>query len=210
MQPKFDGYLTREQRVEARGLVQQVVDVLGSPEVALDDGHYPKLYSRFLKGLLDTPMADVDRPVPIITRDSPVMEQRVQAKAKSLSPTSQRQKLFRRSASPSREACSTPSSARTSQTPPPPSTTGFNDTFDQMPMNTDPFSNSMLLSSDGFSNMNEQYFNPLLPFDSELLQSMQTLTDPVAWPEMILPGEYYLNNSLLSVVDDLIQQGSPG
>lgn len=188
MQPKFAAYLTREQRVEARSLIQQVVEVLGSPEVAVDDGHYPKLYSRFLKGLLDTPMADVDRPVPVIKREiSPIQEHRALqvAKAKSVSPTSTRQELYR-SSSPSRETCSTPSSTRASQTPPP-FGSGF-DSFDQIPMNTEPYSQSMLFSAD-IPNVDNNFFNPLLPFDTELLQSMQTLTDPIAWPEMIMPGE---------------------
>ncbi len=185
MQPKFAPYLTQEQRVDARALVQQVIDVLGSPDVAVDDGHYPKLYSRFLKGLLDTPMADVNRPVPIIKRESPVQEQRALAKAKSVSPATQTHELFR-SSSPSRGTSSTPSSARASQTPPPLDANDF-DQFGHMPMNTDAYSHSMLLSTD-LPNVDNQYFAPLLPFDSELLQSMQTLTDPVAWPEMIMPG----------------------
>ncbi|TFK72942.1 hypothetical protein BDN72DRAFT_762497 [Pluteus cervinus] len=57
LQPKFSAYLTIDQREEIRNLVQKVIDLLGSPEVAIDNRHGPKLYSRFLKGLLAAPMA---------------------------------------------------------------------------------------------------------------------------------------------------------
>ena len=60
MHPKFATYLSREKRLEIRGLVQRVAELLGSAEIAIDDRHGPKLYSRFLQGLLATPMAIVD------------------------------------------------------------------------------------------------------------------------------------------------------
>ncbi|OSX58940.1 hypothetical protein POSPLADRAFT_1049102 [Postia placenta MAD-698-R-SB12] len=59
LQPKYAQHLSRERRVEIRDLVQRVIDLLSSPEVAIDDRHGPKLYSRFLQGLLATPMARV-------------------------------------------------------------------------------------------------------------------------------------------------------
>ncbi|KAG6857220.1 hypothetical protein H0H87_007639 [Tephrocybe sp. NHM501043] len=60
LQPKFASYLTTQKRLEIRQVVQKVVDLLSSPEIAIDDRHGPGLYSRFLKGLLAAPMAQVD------------------------------------------------------------------------------------------------------------------------------------------------------
>ena len=53
MQPRYAGYLDQQQRDEIRQKVQRMINLLGSPEVAIDDHHSPKLYSRFLQGLLD-------------------------------------------------------------------------------------------------------------------------------------------------------------
>ena len=58
LQPKFASYLTQDQRVNIRAKVQSVVDLLA--EIAIDDRHGPKLYSRFLEKLLARPMAKLD------------------------------------------------------------------------------------------------------------------------------------------------------
>ncbi|KAJ6505937.1 hypothetical protein DFH09DRAFT_284234 [Mycena vulgaris] len=52
LQPKFASYVTTDKRQEIHGLVKNVIDLLGSPEVSIDDKHGPNLYARFLKGLL--------------------------------------------------------------------------------------------------------------------------------------------------------------
>ncbi|KAH6908977.1 hypothetical protein BKA70DRAFT_1426129 [Coprinopsis sp. MPI-PUGE-AT-0042] len=53
---------SREKRVEIRNLVQKVIDLLASPEIAVDNRHGPKLYSKFLKNLLAKPLAQIDPP----------------------------------------------------------------------------------------------------------------------------------------------------
>ncbi|KAJ7227114.1 hypothetical protein GGX14DRAFT_418213 [Mycena pura] len=60
LQPKFSSYLTTDKRQEIRGLVKNVIDLLASPDVSVDDKHGPNLYARFLKGLLNTPLAKGD------------------------------------------------------------------------------------------------------------------------------------------------------
>jgi hypothetical protein len=52
--------VTNVKRTEIRRLVKSVIDHLGSTEIAIDERHTPKLYARFLKGLLNAPMAKVD------------------------------------------------------------------------------------------------------------------------------------------------------
>ncbi|KAG1733649.1 uncharacterized protein EDB91DRAFT_1300017 [Suillus paluster] len=59
LQPKYAQYFKYEQRVEIRDLVQKTVDLLGAPDVALDEKHGPYLYSRFLAGLLASPAVRV-------------------------------------------------------------------------------------------------------------------------------------------------------
>lgn len=49
-----------EQRIEIQELLKGIINLLSSPEVAIDDKHAPKLWARFLDGLLATPMARID------------------------------------------------------------------------------------------------------------------------------------------------------
>lgn len=55
--PKFSRYLLLEQRQEVVVLVQRVIELLGSPEIAVDERHGPKLYARSLSRLLAVPAA---------------------------------------------------------------------------------------------------------------------------------------------------------
>ncbi|THH07455.1 hypothetical protein EW145_g3361 [Phellinidium pouzarii] len=60
LHPKYVAYLKMEQRKEIETLVRGIIDLLSSPEVVVDDKHSPKLWARFLDGLLATPMAKVE------------------------------------------------------------------------------------------------------------------------------------------------------
>ena len=41
-------------------MIRGIIDLLSSPEVVVDDRHSPKLWSRFLDGLLATPAAKIE------------------------------------------------------------------------------------------------------------------------------------------------------
>ncbi|KAG6885331.1 hypothetical protein C0993_003179 [Termitomyces sp. T159_Od127] len=44
--------LLKEQETEVFDLIGRLIQILSSPEIAIDDRHTPKLYARFLAGLL--------------------------------------------------------------------------------------------------------------------------------------------------------------
>lgn len=154
LQPRYSSYLDRNQRQQIRDRVQQVIDLLGSPEVAIDDQHSPKLYSRFLKNLLDKAAARLDRsPGP----------QRKQMKAKSESPMVQKIDLHDTGLS-ARQSSSNPPSARPSLSPEPEaSASAFLDNYLPSQYTQEPDVLSMDVSS--------QFFAPPLPFN-ELLPTM--------------------------------------
>ncbi|KAJ7686068.1 hypothetical protein B0H17DRAFT_722358 [Mycena rosella] len=60
LQPKFASYITTDKRQEIYGLVENVINLLASTDVSIDDKHGPNLYARFLKSLLAAPLAKVD------------------------------------------------------------------------------------------------------------------------------------------------------
>ncbi|ETW82984.1 hypothetical protein HETIRDRAFT_383013, partial [Heterobasidion irregulare TC 32-1] len=68
LQPKYTRYITPDRRKEITGIVQRAVDFLDSPDIAIDDRHGPRLYSRFIRGLLASVR---DRPpIPLVRRSS--------------------------------------------------------------------------------------------------------------------------------------------
>ena len=154
LQPRYSQYLDHSQRQQIRDRVQQVIDLLGSPEVAIDDHHSPKLYSRFLQGLLDKASARLDR--------SP-STQKKPLKAKSESPMVHKIEL-RDSGASSRHSMSNPPSARPSLSPEPEfSPASLLDPYPPSQFSHEPDVLAMDVSS--------EFFAPPLPFN-ELLPSM--------------------------------------
>lgn len=52
LRPEFAHLLSKEQEDEIFDLIGRLIQTLSSPEIAIDDRHTPKLYARFLAGLL--------------------------------------------------------------------------------------------------------------------------------------------------------------
>ncbi|KAF9467566.1 fungal-specific transcription factor domain-containing protein [Collybia nuda] len=52
LRPEFANLLKKEQENEIFDLIGRLIQTLSSPEIAIDDRHTPKLYARFLAGLL--------------------------------------------------------------------------------------------------------------------------------------------------------------
>jgi hypothetical protein len=177
-------------------MVQRVIDLLGSPEIAIDDRHGPKLYSKFLKGLLAAPMARLDPSSP-----------GTQPKARKSKPP--------QTPLPPSSGISFivdhPSPSTTASLSPAPRETALS--FDAFaPVGAvDPFAPEFAGSShalhfpgadDGTSlNMMSDFFQPSLPFDENILQSFQSLTDPSGWRDTTLPCTY---NSAILPSEDLI------
>lgn len=56
LQPKFASHVDDSMRVEIRARVQSVIDYLGSSEIGANEKYGPKMYAKFLKGLLAAPL----------------------------------------------------------------------------------------------------------------------------------------------------------
>ncbi|TFK27196.1 hypothetical protein FA15DRAFT_666700 [Coprinopsis marcescibilis] len=193
LQPKFASYLTREQRVEIRSLVQQVIDLLGSPEIAIDDRHGPKLYSRFLKGLLDKPLARID---PSSSSGSPTDTKPNRSRSKPPKPSTGLEQTESQppSADPFNLVFNHPSPTTSASLSPPPaeSMTDFN-TFRPVggidPYAPDaPIMNAYDAATNGSGDLlMSDYFQPELPFDEEIIRSFQDLADPTGWQDISMP-----------------------
>jgi hypothetical protein len=192
LQPKFATYLSREKRLGIQRLVHNVADLMGSSEIAIDDRHGPKLYSRFLKGLLATPIAVVDTLSPSGMMNSNGLPQKMPAR--KLKTGSERSTPSIKSNSASPATCSSACSPA-SLLPPPAdashdaftSIVGFNPPStiqSQLGSRPDPLSQSVVLPETNIAD----WFPTPLPFDNELLQSMQSVQDSVWGRDLSLPG----------------------
>lgn len=168
LHPRFVTFIPRETRMEIRGLVEDVANFLGSPEVAIDERHGPLMYSRFLHGLLETPLASVDH--------SPAALKRA---ARLLSPQPALQHDHASDHQPLQTSSSTVTPTSNTQNQPIAGSTHEPHMYDGLGMQFDSQSAQPVDTSG-------MYAAPL-PFDNDLLQSMQTLTDST-WSNMILPG----------------------
>ncbi|KAG5643990.1 hypothetical protein DXG03_009280 [Asterophora parasitica] len=52
LRPEFSTLLSKDRETEIFDLIGRLIQTLSSPEIAIDDRHTPKLYARFLAGLL--------------------------------------------------------------------------------------------------------------------------------------------------------------
>lgn len=187
LQPKFSSYLSPETRIEIRRHVQSVIDLLGSPQVAIDDRHGPKIYSRFIEKLLNKAM----HPTSPNSSTAPLPPRNRSRRPKTTSSSNQRP-----SSSPetsplenSQTVYNHPSPATSHSFSPPPTSDALS--FDQFaPVGgLDPFAQNSVSQVDGMA-MGGDFFQPSLPFDPEIMQSFQSLTDPNEWNDVSFPCEF--------------------
>ena len=180
LQPKYSQYFTYERRQEIRTLVQEAVDLLGAPEVVVDDKHGPKLFSRFLAGLLATQNVNPDTLSPSSSKNVHLRRNGSRSKAKGKDPNGSS------SSSPLRSYGSellSPSSFSDSSSPA--------QQFVPLEGNSRGHSPSTVNLGMGLLTA-DIYQGAPMPVDQELLDSIQFLSDPV-WQDTSMPGELFVS-----------------
>ncbi|KAF8920252.1 hypothetical protein CPB85DRAFT_1429060 [Mucidula mucida] len=182
LQPKYATYIDAGQRSYIQQLVQGVIDLFGSPEVAVDERHGPKAYSRFLKGLLEMTLSEKVRQTSLPkVRQTSLPKVRRAKSAKSLNATEH---------SNSSSAYTSPMTASMSIAPSSPDVSmGYG--FVPASMSTSLDGSYGNPSMQNFLTPDPEYFRPPLPFDDDILNSMQSLADPDSWA---LPGFDWMTN----------------
>lgn len=168
LHPKYIPFFTSEQRKESYNLIQKVIDALGSPEIAVDDRHGPKLYSTLLTGLLAT--VKLDAPYP-----------------------GKRGASHTRKASRNSSSIASSSPSRSSLSPIMQTAVHLNNSqVSQLQVDDGQNSSGDGESPSSMKGLNvQEFFAPPLPFDGELLHSMQNLTNSREWEGMALPGAHH-------------------
>ncbi|KIJ67097.1 hypothetical protein HYDPIDRAFT_109103 [Hydnomerulius pinastri MD-312] len=181
LQPKYSPYFTYERRIGIRTLVQEAVDLLGAPEVVLDDKHGPKLFSRFLAGLLASQNESTATLSPTSAKSA--NSRRIGGRSKG------KGKETGAALSISGYALEVPSPSNYSESPSPAQRIMHIEgspalTRDSSPSMVDPQDSSMIPSS--------ELFQAPMPIDQDLLDSMQFMADP-AWQDTTVPGFSWMN-----------------
>lgn len=181
--------MTPETRSEIRSLVNQVIDLLGSPEVAIDERHGPKLYSRFLAKLLAKPMARLDPLSPGSAANAALPRVRAARQPRS-SPAQTPNFDSSTFEIPTAIYNHSSPTTSTSLSPPPTEAALSFDTFAPVGP-TDPFATDIAatLAANNANTNNVMMDDFSLPFDDHIVQSLQSLTDPSGWQDISLPGK---------------------
>ena len=228
LHPKYAAYLKMEQRKEIDGLLRGIIELLGSSEVVVDDRHSPKLWSRFLSGLLATPTARVELSPSSMKGGGSLSRRNLRRPAghSAGSPGSGRGSPSLPSGSPSPAPVPGSSSSEThasspasgisgTLSPPPPvlpasapedryparcheaPSAAFNLLGGQSQHAYRSETNIGISHAPGQQGMYEmhnalhmdvpEFFHPPLPFDNELLQSIESMPDSSVWQNM--PGK---------------------
>jgi len=182
LQPKYSQYFTYERRQEIHTLVQEAVDLLGAPEVVVDDKHGPKLFSRFLAGLLATQNVNPDTLSPSSSKNVHLRRNGSRSKVKGKDPSGSSSSSPLRSYGPGSELLSPPSFSESSSP-----------AQQVVPLEGNSRGHSPSTVNLGLGlYAADIYQGAPMPVDQELLDSIQFLSDPV-WQDTTMPGFHWVN-----------------
>jgi hypothetical protein len=167
LQPKYASYISPEQRVEIIRIVERAVEFQNSHDIGVDDRHGPRLYARFIGGLLER----VKTPPAKSTRSS-----RSRRRNPEISTTEHQITLSPLAVQPPPINYFEPLPAQ--------STTPF-DHF-AFPTDIDPL--ACVGGGSALGLTASEFFYAPLPFDSDLLESMQSLSSLPEMSDAMLPG----------------------
>jgi len=197
LQPKFAAYIDAAKRASIRSRVQSVIDFFSNPEIAIDNRHGPKLYARFLKGLLASPMV-AEPNSPGYTRPS----RRKTNRSKSSSTQSGEFSELPNSGVHSFDHAS-PASTAHSLSPPPSQAAMSFDQFAPSGGAIDPFASGDHYPLHG-SSYDMDYISGPLPDDDELMR-MQSMTDPTMWQDVTVSTSF----NWLTQFQNEVQRSAP-
>jgi len=199
LQPKFAAYIDAAKRASIRSRVQSVIDFFSNPEIAIDNRHGPKLYARFLKGLLASPMV-AEPNSPGYIRPS----RRKTNRSKSSSTQSGEFSELPNSGVHSSNSFdhASPASTAHSLSPPPSQAAMSFDQFAPSGGAIDPFASGDHYPLHGSYDMD--YISGPLPDDDELMR-MQSMTDPTMWQDVTVSTSF----SWLTQFQNEVQRSAP-
>jgi len=170
LQPKYASYVSSEQRAEIIQTVERAVEFHNSPDIGVDDRHGPRLYARFIGGLLER------------VKTSPAKPPRSSRTKRKTQGTVAYELLPSNSLSPT---ATQPSLVNHFEPLPAPRTTTPFDHFGWSSTDIDP---SAPAGGSALGLTASEFFYAPLPFDRDLVESMQSLSSLSEMHDATLPG----------------------
>ncbi|KAJ7086357.1 hypothetical protein B0H15DRAFT_346044 [Mycena belliarum] len=177
LRPEFSQLMAKERETEVFDLIGRLIQTLSSPEIAIDDRHTPKLYARFLAGLLSRHRRDgatVGR-----TQPQPPPSQTVIGSSSS---------EYGRHSVPSSTFTVAPMPGAGAPLDPEPAAHGYGNVFAQSEHITPPIYHPEATYSGPIQYGVEMDLGMSLPDEDQMLAAMQTLKNPAWWDNMMMPG----------------------
>ncbi|KAJ6552076.1 hypothetical protein DFH09DRAFT_601358 [Mycena vulgaris] len=177
LRPEFSHLMAKEQENEVFDLIGRLIQTLSSPEIAIDDRHTPKLYARFLAGLLSRHRRDgatVGRLHP-----QPPPQQAVASSSSS---------DYGRQSGASSTFTMSPMPGAGSALGPDPGSHGYGNVFAQSEKVTTPIYRPEATYSGPIQYGVEMDLGTGLPDEEQMLAAMQALKNPAWWDNMMMPG----------------------
>ncbi|KAJ7666954.1 hypothetical protein DFH06DRAFT_1384519 [Mycena polygramma] len=177
LRPEFSHLMPKEEENQVYDLIGRLIQTLSSPEIAIDDRHTPKLYARFLAGLLSRHRRDgatVGRlhpqpPPPQNVGGSPSGDYRHQSRTSSTFTTS-------------------PMPGAGPVLGPEHSSHGYGHNYAQSEPMATPIYRPEATYGGPVQYGTEMDLGTGLPDEEQMLAAMQALRQPAFWTNMMLPG----------------------
>lgn len=182
LRPEFSSFLAKDQESEIFDLIGRLIQTLSSPKIAIDDRHTPRLYARFLAGLLSRHRRDGATVGRLQTNPPPhsALSVSSQANPTALSPQAPEPPFGQNSAV----------AAQASETP------------IYTPEAT-------FAAGTGQISFGADYEMSYSASEEEVLATMQAIKNPAWWETMMMPG-YVIARTVRVGVDLIFPLGSPG
>jgi len=194
LRPEFSSFLTKGQENDVFDLIGRLIQTLSSPKIAIDDRHTPKLYARFLAGLLSRHRRDgttVGRSQPV-----PPPQGHVSEDGNNTGQSTSASTATSTSTLTSTSMGSFPSSA--------PENSGQSLDFNQASLCQVPMDTAMYTpEAVGFTNNGANRLGSGFDWtygvnsfsDEEMLATMQAIKNPTWWSNMMMPGFFWPEGS---------------
>ncbi|KAJ3815156.1 hypothetical protein F5876DRAFT_72296 [Lentinula aff. lateritia] len=186
LQPKFAAYIDASKRAAIRFRVQSVIDFFSTPEIAIDNRHGPKLYARFLKSLIASPMvAELNSPGHNKFR-------RKSNRNKSSTPNAESESVdFTSNGINHTSAYASPATTTHSLSPPPSTAAMSFDQFAPSGGAIDPFVPDNVALQGSAYDPNVMDYLGSMPSDDELMR-FHSMNDQSIWQDVTVSGYSWL------------------
>ncbi|KAJ7302054.1 hypothetical protein DFH08DRAFT_919001 [Mycena albidolilacea] len=177
LRPEFSNLMSKEEETQVYDLIGRLIQTLSSPEIAIDDRHTPKLYARFLAGLLSRHRRD-GATLGRLHPQPPTQQSITGSSSSEYGHLSRASSTFTTSPMPGAGAVLGPEHG----------SHGYQHSYGQPETVATPIYRPEATYGGPIQYGTEMDLGTGLPDEEQMLAAMQALRQPAFWTNMMLPG----------------------